>query len=71
MTRKQFDAITKENNGRDFGQRTEYRAARRIDSRCDVDTLAARAAYLARRGKSPLWIGSPMRASAMYRASMR
>ena len=72
MTRRDFDAATRENWGGPFmasDERAAYRAARHRDAP-GVDRLAVRAAYLRRRGRSPLWIGSPHRAPALYRAGL-
>lgn len=83
MTRREFDATTK-CTGRESGRRLDgkfgpwmasderaiYRASRMRDLPAGVDRLAVRWAYRLRRGKSPLWIGSPHRAPALYRAGL-
>lgn len=69
MTKRDFDAETKHNYGMPRGDRTAYRESRhRYDSRAPL--LERRAAYLARRGISPLDIRSPLRAPALYAAGL-
>lgn len=82
MTKREFDALTKRNSGwrcglsgKWFGgmardEREDYRALRRKDdSRAPL--LERRAEYLARRGMSPLWRGSPFRVPADHAARCR
>lgn len=67
MTKREFDNLTKQNNGVLWGQVTAYRKERCLPERQSqrAPLLERRAEYLARTGKSPLTVGSPLRAPAM------
>ena len=74
MSKKQFDAKTKVNYGSRMASDTAetYRRERMkwpyrmFPERAPL--LERRAQYLRERGMSPLWIGSPMRAPANFKA---
>ncbi len=74
MTKREFDKATQRNFGGGRGvmasdERASYRRERMKDnSRAPV--FERRAAYLRERGMSPLWIGSPLRAPALWRAGL-
>lgn len=71
MTKREFDEKTATNFGGRMAsdERRAYRLERmKSDERAPL--LERRAAYLERRGMSPLWIGSPFRAPALFAAGM-
>ena len=71
MTRREFDKQTKWNHHEPMpgDTRVDYRQRRHLEPKgARAPLLERRAEYLERRGMSPLWIGSPLRAPALYRA---
>ncbi len=70
QSKRDFDARTQVDNPElDF--KASYRTADRLVDKSRAPLLERRWAYLQRTGKSPLALGSPLRAPAIYTARKR